>query len=157
MAREFYSPLLPKKFSFYDEFSKVTRHENQFDPKENSQVSPDIIHDEDLLQFAESVSVDLPEVELPEIVKDSEFEEMEEMLMEEDKIGAKQLSKDLGKSLSQVVKLVALLEDGRYSSFSRENGEILFSQDQVQLMERLFEKKESGSQTWKELLADYFG
>ena len=152
VAREFYSPLLPKKFSFYDEFSKISRHENQFDPTENNQVSTDIIHDEDLLQFAESVSV-----ELPEIVKGSEFEEMEEMLMEEDKIGAKQLSKDLGKSLSQVVKLVALLEDGRYSSFSRENGEILFSQDQVQLMERLFEKKESGSQTWKELLADYFG
>lgn len=157
VAREFYSPLLPKKFSFHDEFSRISRHENQFDPTENNQVSADIIHDEDLLQFVESVSVDLPEVELPEIVKDSEFEEMEEMLMEEDKIGAKQLSKDLGKSLSQVVKLVALLEDGKYSSFSREDGEILFSQDQVQLIERLFEKKESGTETWKELLANYFG
>ena len=55
------------------------------------------------------------------------------------------------------MKLVALLEDGKYSSFSREDGEILFSQDQVQLMERLFEKKESGTETWKELLANYFG
>ena len=73
VAREFYSPLLPKRFSFHDEFSRISRHENHFDPTENNQVSTDIIHDEDLLQFAESVSVDLPEVELPEIVKCYEF------------------------------------------------------------------------------------
>ena len=38
VAREFYSPLLEKKFSFYDEYEKIERRENPFNPLENPEV-----------------------------------------------------------------------------------------------------------------------
>lgn len=153
VAREFYSPLLTKKFSFFDEFSKVERHTNQFDPLENGDISTDIVNDEVLRQFAENASADQT-VD----IEDIDIEEMEELVMEEEQmIGAKEFSKDLGKSLAQLVKLVAMLEENNYRNFKREEGEILFSVEDVQLLERLFQKKEEYSGTWKELLSDYFG
>lgn len=56
VAREFYSPLLPKNFSFYDAFEKINRHENPFDPAENQEVSKAILKDESLREFVEKTS-----------------------------------------------------------------------------------------------------
>lgn len=38
VAREFYSPLLSKEFSFFDEYDKIQRRENPFNPLENPEL-----------------------------------------------------------------------------------------------------------------------
>ena len=52
VAREFYSPNLTKGFEFYDYFEQLERHDNYFDPTENTEVSVDIVNDKELLAVA---------------------------------------------------------------------------------------------------------
>lgn len=152
VAREFYSPLLPKKFSFYDEFVKVKRHNNQFDPRENSQITDDIVNKPELVDFVERVA------KSPEFVEEvDEGKILEEMSMTtEEKLSVSDVAEETGKTFSQITKLVSLLEQEDYHRFIREDGNILFLNDEVQLLARLFEKKEEFEGTWKQLLSQYF-
>ena len=155
VAREFYSPLLTKGFSFYDEFVKIERHENQFDPMENTQLQADLLMSDDLLEFAKKAteSQSIAEEELEPF----DVEEMEEMPLEDEVLfSVMDVVKETKKSFSQVTKLVALLEEEDYHQFTREEGNIIFSDDELQLVSRLFEKKENFTGTWKQLLSQYF-
>ncbi|MCC9938329.1 cell division protein FtsK, partial [Streptococcus agalactiae] len=99
VAREFYSPLLPKNFSFYDAFEKINRHENPFDPTENQEVSKAILKDESLREFVEKTSEN-------ELLKgsvgfdfDDEMEEMENMSIGD-------LAKKTGFSFGKIKNLI---------------------------------------------------
>ncbi|EHG12205.1 hypothetical protein HMPREF9177_01203 [Streptococcus intermedius F0413] len=155
VAREFYSPLLTKGFSFYDEFVKIKRHENQFDPVENTQLQADLLMSDDLLEFAKKATEGQSIAE--EEIEPFDVEEMEEMLLEDEVLfSVMDVAKESKKSFSQVTKLVALLEEENYHQFTREEGNIIFSDDELQLVSRLFEKKDHFTGTWKQLLSQYF-
>ena len=155
VAREFYAPLLTKGFSFYDEFVKIKRHENQFDPVENTQLQADLLMSDDLLEFAKKATEGQSIAE--EEIEPFDVEEMEEMLLEDEVLfSVMDVAKESKKSFSQVTKLVALLEEENYHQFPREEGNIIFSDDELQLVSRLFEKKDHFTGTWKQLLSQYF-
>ena len=146
---------MTKGFSFYDEFVKIERHENQFDPMENTQLQADLLMSDDLLEFAKKAteSQSIAEEELEPF----DVEEMEEMPLEDEVLfSVMDVVKETKKSFSQVTKLVALLEEEDYHQFTREEGNIIFSDDELQLVSRLFEKKENFTGTWKQLLSQYF-
>ncbi|WP_229089987.1 FtsK/SpoIIIE domain-containing protein [Streptococcus constellatus] len=153
VAREFYSPLLPKKFSFYDEFVKVERHNNQFDPRENNQIVADIVNKPELVDFVERVTKNREFVE--EVADEEKILEEISMTIEE-RLSVSDVVEETEKTFSQITKLVSLLEQEDYHQFTREDGNILFSNDEVQLLTRLFEKKEVFEGTWKQLLSQYF-
>lgn len=155
VAREFYSPLLTKGFLFYDEFVKIKRHENQFDPVENTQLQADLLMSDDLLEFAKKATEGQSIVQ--EKLEPFDVEEMEEIPLEDEVLfSVMDVAKETKKSFSQVTKLVALLEEEDYHQFTREEGNIIFSDDELQLVSRLFEKKENFTGTWKQLLSQYF-
>ncbi|HEN0407593.1 TPA: cell division protein FtsK [Streptococcus agalactiae] len=145
VAREFYSPLLEKNFVFYDLFAKIERHENQFDPNENNEISSDIVNDPELVDLAEKLS----KGELPETVEDYSDEE-------ESMISVDVLSKELGKSASFVRKIMSQIEENEYHFFPRDENKFMLYENDKLILNKLFEQKETYEGTWTELLKLYF-
>ena len=134
---------------------KIKRHENQFDPVENTQLQADLLMSDDLLEFAKKATEGQSIVQ--EKLEPFDVEEMEEMPLEDEVLfSVMDVAKETKKSFSQVTKLVALLEEEDYHQFTREEGNIIFSDYELQLVSRLFEKKENFTGTWKQLLSQYF-
>ena len=159
VAREFYSPLLEKKFSFYDEYEKIERRENPFNPLEN----PSAVLSEEEKQVLQEEMQAKEELEKG-TVKKASSELVQELLSskQEEKEGddvplmkASEFSNKIGVSFSSVQNLLKKLEELNKITILKEDGLIVLDRSQIILLTDLFELKESGSQKWSEILEDF--
>lgn len=145
MAREFYSPLLPKNFSFYNAFEKIERHDNPFDPTENTEISTEILQDKELQEFVNKVS------------GNDDFIEEEDYDMEEyQKLSIGDLSRKIDVSFGKIKNLIDMIEKDGYKQFDREDEKVSLDEADCKILENLLTEKDKFEGSWKELLNIYF-
>lgn len=140
VAREFYSPLLKKGFSFFDAFEAVERRVNPFDPSENKEIAADLTVDDSLRAFAEKVSAGVFEVPSSAV----------------DTLSVAELSKRVEVKPATIRHLIGEIEKAGYQTFERVDGKHALTVEDGLLLEDLLEQKETFDGTWKELLALHF-
>lgn len=159
VAREFYSPLLEKGFSFTDEYEKIERRQNPFNPLEN----PDA-------QLSEEEKENLQaEMEAQEELQKGEVKKASPELVQElmagkrqkgennlgDLVKASDFSRTIGVSFSSVQNLLNKLEEKDVITVSREDGFLYLDKRQMALVKDLFGLKKTSTQKWTEILEDY--
>ena len=158
VAREFYSPLFENGFSFTDEFEKIDRRENSFNPIENPSVELSE-EEKQVLQEEMEAKEEMTKVQ----VKKSSSMMIEELMstkkeMKEDDnafLKASDVSMDLGVSFSSVQNLLKKLEELGKITIIKEEGIIVMDQVQIRLVSDLFELKKTRTQKWSEILEDF--
>lgn len=159
VAREFYSPLLSKEFSFFDEYDKIQRRENPFNPLEN----PSAVLSEEEKQALQEEMQAKEELEKGNVKKVSS-ELVQKLLSskQEEKEGddvplmkASEFSNKIGVSFSSVQNLLKKLEELNKITILKEDGLIVLDRSQIILLSDLFELKRNGSQKWSEILEDF--
>ena len=159
VAREFYSPLLSKEFSFFDEYDKIQRRENPFNPLEN----PEAVLSEEEKQVLQEEMQANEELEKGTVKKDSS-DLVQELMSSKQKekegddvplMKASEFSNKVGVSFSSVQNLLKKLEELNKITILKEDGLIVLDRSQIILLTDLFELKESGSQKWSEILEDF--
>lgn len=154
VAREFYSPLLEKKFSFYDEYEKIERRENPFNPLEN----PDVQLSEEEKENLQAEMEAQEELEKGEVKKASP-ELIQELMSSKQKESGNDLvktfafSKEIGVSAGSMKNLVDKL-DG-ILDFEKEDNVVYLNEIQRNIIKDLFELKQNTSQNWSEILEDF--
>lgn len=154
VAREFYSPLLEKKFSFYDEYEKIERRENPFNPLENpnAQLSEE---EKENLQAEMEAQEELQKGE----VKKASPELIQELMSSKQKESGNDLvrtfafSKEIGVSAGSMKNLVDKL-DG-ILEFEKEDNVVYLNEVQRNIIKDLFELKQNTTQNWSEILEDF--
>lgn len=145
VAREFYSPILPKNFSFYNAFEKIERHDNPFDPTENTEISTEILQDKELQEFVNKVS------------GNDDFIEEEDYDMEEyQKLSIGDLSRKIDVSFGKIKNLIDMIEKDGYKQFDREDEKVSLDEADCKILENLLTEKDKFEGSWKELLNIYF-
>ncbi len=145
VAREFYSPLLPKNFSFYNAFEKIERHDNPFDPTENTEISTEILQDKELQEFVNKFS------------GNDDFIEEEDYDMEEyQKLSIGDLSRKIDVSFGKIKNLIDMIEKDGYKQFDREDEKVSLDEADCKILENLLTEKDKFEGSWKELLNIYF-
>ena len=159
VAREFYSPLLSKEFSFFDEYDKIQRRENPFNPLENPEA---VLSEEEKQELQEEMQAN-EELEKGTVKRDSS-DLVQELMSSKQKekegdnvpvMKASEFSKKIGVSFSSVQNLLKKLEELNKITILKEDGLIVLDRSQIILLTDLFELKESGSQKWSEILEDF--
>ena len=158
VAREFYSPLFENGFSFTDEFEKIDRRENPFNPIENPSVELSE-EEKQVLQEEMEAKEEMTKVQ----VKKSSPMMIEELMstkkeMKKDDnafLKASDVSMDLGVSFSSVQNLLKKLEELGKITIMKEEGIIVMDQVQIRLVSDLFELKKTRTQKWSEILEDF--
>ena len=161
VAREFYSPLLEKGFSFTDEYEKIERRQNLFNPLENPEA---VLSEEEKQALQEEMQVkeelDKGMVKIkkasPELVQElmaSKRQKGENNLG--DLVKASDFSRTIGVSFSSVQNLLNKLEEKDVITVSREDGFLYLDKRQMALVKDLFELKKTSTQKWTEILEDY--
>lgn len=154
VAREFYSPLLEKKFSFYDEYEKIERRQNPFNPLEN----PDALlseEEKENLQAEMEAQEELQKGEVkkasPEMVQSllSSKEEKNEEVLVKTFAYALELGVSAGSMKNLIDKLDGILE------FEKEDNVVFLSRVQRNIVKDLFELKKITTQTWNQILEDF--
>ena len=154
VAREFYSPLLEKKFSFYDEYEKIERRQNPFNPLEN----PDALlseEEKENLQAEMEAQEELQKGEVkkasPEMVQAllSSKEEKNEEVLVKTFAYALELGVSAGSMKNLIDKLDGILE------FEKEDNVVFLSRVQCNIVKDLFELKKITTQTWNQILEDF--
>lgn len=154
VAREFYSPLLEKKFSFYDEYEKIERRQNPFNPLEN----PDALlseEEKENLQAEMEAQEELQKGEVkkasPEMVQAllSSKEEKNEEVLVKTFAYALELGVSAGSMKNLIDKLDGILE------FEKEDNVVFLSRVQRNIVKDLFELKKITTQTWNQILEDF--
>lgn len=154
VAREFYSPLLEKKFSFYDEYEKIERRENPFNPLENPNAELSAEEKENLQAEMEAQE----ELEKGE-VKKADPGLVQELMSSKQKEGGNDLvrtfafSKEIGVSAGSMKNLVDKL-DG-ILEFEKEDNVVYLNEIQRNIVKDLFELKQNTTQNWSEILEDF--
>lgn len=159
VAREFYSPLLEKGFSFTDEYEKIERRQNPFNPLENpnAQLSEE---EKENLQAEMEAQEELQKGE----VKKAGSELVQELMSSKrqkgennlgDLVKASDFSRTIGVSFSSVQNLLNKLEEKDVITVSREDGFLYLDKRQMALVKDLFELKKTSTQKWTEILEDY--
>lgn len=161
VAREFYSPLLEKGFSFTDEYEKIERRENLFNPLENP--SAELTEEEkqalqEEMQVKEELDKGMVKIKKtsPELVQElmsSKRQKGENNLG--DLVKASDFSRTIGVSFSSVQNLLNKLEEKDVITVSREDGFLYLDKRQMALVKDLFELKKTSTQKWTEILEDY--
>lgn len=154
VAREFYSPLLEKGFSFTDEYEKIERRENPFNPLENpaAQLSEE---EKENLQAEMEAQEELQKGE----VKKASPELIQELMSSKQKESGNDLvktfafSKEIGVSAGSMKNLVDKL-DG-ILEFEKEDNVVYLNEIQRNIIKDLFELKQNTSQNWSEILEDF--
>lgn len=159
VAREFYSPLLEKGFSFTDEYEKIERRENLFNPLENPNAELSEEEKENLQAEMEAQE----ELEKGEVKKASS--ELVQDLMssrrqkEEGNLGDLQKASDFSRSINvsfaSVQNLLKKLEEKGELVVLREDGILYLDKKQMSLVKDLFELKENSNQNWNEIIDDF--
>ena len=154
VAREFYSPLLEKGFSFTDEYEKIERRENLFNPLENPNAELSEEEKENLQAEMEAQE----ELEKGEVKKaDPGF--VQELMSSKQKETGNDLvrtfafSKEIGVSAGSMRNLVDKL-DG-ILEFEKEDNVVYLDKVQRNIIKDLFELKQSTTQNWSEILEDF--
>lgn len=159
VAREFYSPLLEKGFSFTDEYEKIERRENPFNPLENPKAELSEEEKENLqaeMEAQEELQKGEVKKASPELVQElmaSKRQNGENNLG--DLVKASDFSRTIGVSFSSVQNLLNKLEEKDVITVSREDGFLYLDKRQMALVKDLFELKKSSTQKWTEILEDY--
>ena len=154
VAREFYSPLLEKKFSFYDEYEKIERRENPFNPLEN----PDAQLSEEEKENLQAEMEAQEELQKGEVKKASP-ELIQELMSSKQKESGNDLvktfafSKEIGVSAGSMKNLVDKL-DG-ILEFEKEDNVVYLNEIQRNIIKDLFELKQNTTQNWSEILEDF--
>lgn len=159
VAREFYSPLLEKGFSFTDEYEKIERRGNPFNPLENP--SAELSEEEkENLQAEMEAQEELEKGEVkkasPELVQDLMSSRRQK---EEGNLGdlkkASDFSRSINVSFASVQNLLKKLEEKEKLVVLREDGILYLDKKQMSLVKDLFELKEISSQNWNEIIDDF--
>ena len=154
VAREFYSPLLSKEFSFFDEYDKIQRRENPFNPLENPEA---VLSEEEKQALQEEMQAN-EELEKGTVKKDSS-ELVQELMSSKQKESGNDLvrtfafSKEIGVSAGSMKNLVDKL-DG-ILEFEKEDNVVYLNEIQRNIIKDLFELKQNTSQNWSEILEDF--
>lgn len=133
VAREFYSPLLTKGLSFYDEYMNIERREHKH------------------YKVIESEKMDMIQVVPPQPKKEEKVEKIDDSMR-----SINDISKSLGKSFAQIRNLLVMMEEEGFKTFEKINGKYMLSIEDEVLLETLFDLKEDSALSWKELVIDYF-
>lgn len=159
VAREFYSPLLEKGFSFTDEYEKIERRENLFNPLENpnAELSEE---EKENLQAEMEAQEELEKGEVkkasPELVQDLMSSRRQK---EEGNFGDLQKASDFSRSINvsfaSVQNLLKKLEEKGKLVVLREDGILYLDKKQMSLVKDLFELKENSNQNWNEIIDDF--
>ena len=159
VAREFYSPLLEKGFSFTDEYEKIERRENPFNPLENpnAELSEE---EKENLQAEMEAQEELEKGEVkkasPELVQDLMSSRRQK---EEGNLGDLQKASDFSRSINvsfaSVQNLLKKLEEKGKLVVLREDGILYLDKKQMSLVKDLFELKENSNQNWNEIIDDF--
>ena len=159
VAREFYSPLLEKGFSFTDEYEKIERRENPFNSLENPKAELSEEEKENLqaeMEAQEELQKGEVKKASPELVQElmaSKRQKGENNLG--DLVKASDFSRTIGVSFSSVQNLLNKLEEKDVITVSREDGFLYLDKRQMALVKDLFELKKTSTQKWTEILEDY--
>lgn len=154
VAREFYSPLLEKGFSFTDEYEKIERRENPFNPLENPNAELSEEEKENLQAEMEAQE----ELQKGEVKKASP-ELIQELMSSKQKESGNDLvrtfafSKEIGVSAGSMKNLVDKL-DG-ILEFEKEDNVVYLNEIQRNIIKDLFELKQNTTQNWSEILEDF--
>ena len=158
VAREFYSPLYVNGFSFTDEFNKVDRRENPFNPLEN----PEVVLSEEEKQALQEEMEAKQELEKG-TVKKANPELVQELFAskqkEEENLGDLQKASDFSMSINvsfaSVQNLLKKLEEKEKMVVLRKDGILYLDKDQMSLVKDLFELKKITNQNWNEIIDDF--
>ena len=158
VAREFYSPLYVNGFSFTDEFNKVDRRENPFNPLENPEV---VLSEEEKqalqeeMEAKEELQNSLVKKVSPELVQ----ELMKSQQKEEENLGdlkkASDFSMSINVSFASVQNLLKKLEEKEKMVVQRKDGILYLDKNQMSLVKDLFELKKNTNQNWNEIIDDF--
>ena len=162
VAREFYSPLLEKKFSFYDEYEKIERRENPFNPLENpeavlSEEEKQALQEE--MQAKEELDKGTVKKASPELVQELLSSKQKEIEENDDPEGVYLSDFALEKGVrSNILRNVIqkIEEQGTYS-FERKEGKIFIDKDSEELLSKMIDDREESNKSWSELVSEYFG
>ena len=162
VAREFYSPLLEKGFSFTDEYEKIERRENPFNPLENpeavlSEEEKQVLQEE--MQAKEELDKGTVKKASPELVQELLSSKQKENEENDDPEGVYLSDFALEKGIrSNILRNVIqkIEEQGTYS-FERKEGKIFLDKDSEQLLSKMIDDREESNKSWSELVSEYFG
>ena len=158
VAREFYSPLFENGFSFTDEFNKVERRENLFNPLENpeaelSEEEKQALQEE--MQAKEELQNGSVKKASPELIQ----ELMASKQKEEENLGDLQKASDFSMSINvsfaSVQNLLKKLEEKEKMVVLRKDGILYLDKNQMSLVKDLFELKKITNQNWNEIIDDF--
>ena len=162
VAREFYSPLLEKGFSFTDEYEKIERRENLFNPLENPNVELSEEEKENL-QAEMEAQEELEKGEVgkasPELVqqllsskqKENEEKDCPDGVYLSDFALEKGIRSNILRNVIQKIE-----EQGTYS-FERKEGKIFLDSASEELLSKMIDDREESNKSWSELVSEYFG
>ena len=164
VAREFYSPLLEKGFSFTDEYEKIERRENLFNPLENpnvelSEEEKQALQEE--MQVKEELDKGMVKIKKtsPELVqkllsskqKETEEKDCPEGVYLSDFALEKGIRSNILRNVIQKIE-----EQGTYS-FERKEGKIFLDSASEELLSKMIDDREESNKSWSELVSEYFG
>lgn len=162
VAREFYSPLLEKKFSFYDEYEKIERRENPFNPLEN----PEAVLSEEEKQSLQEEMEAKEELEKgtvkkasPELVQEllSSNQKEDEEIDDPDGVYLSDFALEKGIRSNILRNVIQKIEEQGTYSFERKEGKIFLDKNSEELLSKMIDDREESNKGWSELVSEYFG
>lgn len=162
VAREFYSPLLEKGFSFTDEYEKIERRENLFNPLENPKAELSEEEKENLQAEMEAqeelekgeVKKASPEL-VQELMSSKQKENEEKGVFDGVYLSDFALQKGIRSNILRNV-IQKIEEKGTYL-FERKEGKIFLDKVSEELLSKMVDDREESSKSWSELVSEYFG
>lgn len=162
VAREFYSPLLSKEFSFFDEYDKIQRRENPFNPLENPEA---VLSEEEKQALQEEMQAN-EELEKGTVKKDSS--ELVQQLMSSkqkeneekdcpDGVYLSDFALEKGIRSNILRNVIQKIEEQGFYSFERNEGKIFLDSASEELLSKMIDDREESNKSWSELVYEYFG
>ncbi len=162
VAREFYSPLLSKEFSFFDEYDKIQRRENPFNPLEN----PEAVLSEEEKENLQAEMEAQEELQKGEVGKASP--ELVQKLMSSkqkedgendfpDGVYLSDFALEKGIRSNILRNVIQKIEEQGFYSFERKEGKIFLDLDSKELLSKMIDDREESNKGWGELISEYFG
>lgn len=161
VAREFYSPLLSKEFSFFDEYDKIQRRENPFNPLENPEA---VLSEEEKQALQEEMQAN-EELEKGTVKKDSS-ELVQELMSSKQKeyeendfpdgIYLSDFALEKGIRSNILRNVIQKIEEQGFYSFERKEGKIFLDLDSKELLSKMIDDREESNKGWGDLISEYF-
>ena len=162
VAREFYSPLFENGFSFTDEFEKIDRRENPFNPIENpsvelSEEEKQVLQEE--MEAKEEIEKGNLKKAGPELVKElMENKPIEiEKAVDSDGIYLSDFALEKGIRSNILRNVIQKIEEQETFVFKRKDGKIYLDRYSEELLSKMVDDREESNKSWGELVSEYFG